>query len=403
DVFLSFNSAQSAHAAAIYQRLTEAGLSIHYHARDVDLGQSFLTWMNDALKVSKRTLALASPLYFSDEAPWCQVEREAVLVTDPVSEKGKLVLVEIEPYPPEPIYDRLSKVTETSGLPPEEAAEALLAALKTRDARGNVVRWAAGPKALDFHAPDLDADGLEDVAEDLAIARAAAEALADSLAADDAPADDLKAAVEACRTHLDRAPARVRVGTVSTLYLRLRDQLLGQTPPAGQPRSNVVVAERSLRQLETLFHALRTLLRTLPGGAEAEKEMLALEGGKRPDADKAISVIDAMDGDARVDQTAVAMARILVRLSDHETQAGVAAGQTLLDLAHNFEIAIGDIIQEVSRARREGSDDPIKGDYMIGFVRDNEKVLRAFAMANIPAGEIWFDTLLALINKPGMP
>ena len=85
--------------------------------------------MNNSLKNCDKVLALATPRYFSDAAAYSEMERNAALAIDPTGEKGKVVIVEIAPCKYDPLFSPLSHVRETSGLQPNEAADALLIAL----------------------------------------------------------------------------------------------------------------------------------------------------------------------------------------------------------------------------------------------------------------------------------
>lgn len=37
--------------------------------------------------------------------------------------------------------------------------------------------------------------------------------------------------------------------------------------------------------------------------------------------------------------------------------------------------------------------------FVVGFVRDHEPAMRAFAVENVARGQIWWDTIVALIDS----
>ena len=63
-----------------------------------------------------------------------------------------------------------------------------------------------------------------------------------------------------------------------------------------------------------------------------------------------------------------------------------------------FQVAIGNIINQLHTARAEGSPDEMQTHFIVGFMREHGPVLRAFAVANVPRGDIWWDTIIALID-----
>jgi hypothetical protein len=75
DFFVSFNSADIAHAEAIDAAPRAAGFTTFYHPRDLLPGGNIPMWMDDALMNSAQTLALYSPAYTSDKAVYSKAER----------------------------------------------------------------------------------------------------------------------------------------------------------------------------------------------------------------------------------------------------------------------------------------------------------------------------------------
>lgn len=133
DYFISYNSADADHAAAINTALRAAGYSTHFAGTDLPHGANIAVWMDQGLFSSVQVLALCSPDYFKPEAEYSEAERAATFWADPVGAQAKLIPVEIAPCDYRPLYAPLKRITETSGKLPEAAAAALLAALQTAE------------------------------------------------------------------------------------------------------------------------------------------------------------------------------------------------------------------------------------------------------------------------------
>ncbi|MEO0989405.1 MAG: toll/interleukin-1 receptor domain-containing protein [Pseudomonadota bacterium] len=126
DFFISYNSADAAHADAINAALRDAGYTTHYAGTDLPLGSNIAVWMDNALFTSTQVLALCSPDYFKPEAVYSEAERSAAFWADPVGAQQKLIPVEIRPSNYPPLYAALRRVVSTSGMLPQEAGKALL-------------------------------------------------------------------------------------------------------------------------------------------------------------------------------------------------------------------------------------------------------------------------------------
>ncbi len=68
DYFISYNSADKAHAEAINTALRDAGYETHFAGTDCPPGTNVPIWINRALAGSRQMLALCSPDYFKEGA-----------------------------------------------------------------------------------------------------------------------------------------------------------------------------------------------------------------------------------------------------------------------------------------------------------------------------------------------
>jgi hypothetical protein len=130
DFFVSFNSADIAHAEAIDAALRAAGFTTFYHPRDLLPGGNIPMWMDDALMNSAQTLALYSPAYTSDKAVYSKAERYASWYDDPESKKRKLVPVILNKTAITPLIKMISYI-DVAGRNPRDAAAQVVARLKT--------------------------------------------------------------------------------------------------------------------------------------------------------------------------------------------------------------------------------------------------------------------------------
>jgi tetratricopeptide (TPR) repeat protein len=130
DYFISYNSADAAHAEAINTALRDAGYTTHFAGTDLRYGGNIPIWMDRALSATTQVLALCSPDYFKPEAVYSEVERAAVFWADPVGVQAMLVPVEIAPCTYGRLYAGLRRITSASGMTPDAAAAAVIEALK---------------------------------------------------------------------------------------------------------------------------------------------------------------------------------------------------------------------------------------------------------------------------------
>lgn len=143
DFFISFNSADLAHAEAINAALRDAGYRTHFHPTDIGLGESVLGWMRRTLPDSVQVLGLASPDYFKAAAEYSELERIATQWGDPLGLQRRLVFVDLKPCDYNPFDAHLKRITETSGMLPDAAAAKLVEVL----ARAAEVRERAAERA----------------------------------------------------------------------------------------------------------------------------------------------------------------------------------------------------------------------------------------------------------------
>ncbi|MEM7059192.1 MAG: toll/interleukin-1 receptor domain-containing protein [Pseudomonadota bacterium] len=127
--FISFNSADLDHATAINKALRAAGKTTHFHATDIEHAQSIMGWMRNALPAAEQVIGICSPDYFKEEAEYSELERLVTQWGDPLGWQKKLLYVEVQPCDYNPFDDHLKRITETSGMLPDAAAEKLLEVL----------------------------------------------------------------------------------------------------------------------------------------------------------------------------------------------------------------------------------------------------------------------------------
>jgi len=125
DYFISYNSADAAHAEAINTALRDAGYETHFAGTDCPPGTNVPIWMNRALAGSRQVLALCSPDYFKEKAVFSLMERMAALWGDPDGSLARLVPVEIADCEYEPLIAPLARIP-VSGMTPDAAAAALV-------------------------------------------------------------------------------------------------------------------------------------------------------------------------------------------------------------------------------------------------------------------------------------
>lgn len=134
DFFISFNSADLAYAEALDTALKDAGFTTYFHPVDLGAGGMIPAWMEGALLDSTQTLALFSPDYVKDEAPYAAAEKYASWWHDPRGRERKLIPVVIREadFKQHPIIGTLKRI-ECIGKSPEEAAKQIVARLKGRE------------------------------------------------------------------------------------------------------------------------------------------------------------------------------------------------------------------------------------------------------------------------------
>lgn len=128
DYFISYNSADNAHAEAINTALRDAGYETHFAGADCPPGTNVPIWMSRALAGSRQVLALCSPDYFNEDAVYSLVERMAAMWGDPDGSLARLIPVEIASCDYGPLIAPLARIT-VSGMTPDAAAAGLVARL----------------------------------------------------------------------------------------------------------------------------------------------------------------------------------------------------------------------------------------------------------------------------------
>ena len=115
DYFISYNSADKAHAEAINTALRDAGYTTHFAGTDLPYGGNIPIWMDRALTTTIRVLALCSPDYFKENAVYSEVERAAAFWADPDGARAMLVPVEIAPCTYGALYAPLRRIPVPQG------------------------------------------------------------------------------------------------------------------------------------------------------------------------------------------------------------------------------------------------------------------------------------------------
>ena len=85
DFFISYNSADRMWAEWIAWHLEEAGYTVEIQTWDSEFGKNFIKWMNEALKNSKRTIAVLSKAYFTgqfSEDEWTAAFRKSFFLLE---------------------------------------------------------------------------------------------------------------------------------------------------------------------------------------------------------------------------------------------------------------------------------------------------------------------------------
>jgi hypothetical protein len=132
DFFISFNSADLAHAEAIDEALKTAGFTTYYHPADIPPGGNIPKWMDDALMNSGQMLALYSPEYVADGAVYSEAERYARFWQDSRGAKFKIIPVALRDTQFTPLM-AIYKRIDAKGLTPAQAAKAVVVALRKPD------------------------------------------------------------------------------------------------------------------------------------------------------------------------------------------------------------------------------------------------------------------------------
>ncbi len=151
DFFISFNSADTAHAEAIDAALREAGFTTFFHPRDVRPGDNIPAWMEGALLNSTQTLALFSPDYVKDTAAYSFAERYATWWRDARGEARRLIPVvlsdvDFKMYPLLGMHARIDVRQKN----PQQSAMEVVRRLKSHDE--TKLRDAAQPES---HLPKV--------------------------------------------------------------------------------------------------------------------------------------------------------------------------------------------------------------------------------------------------------
>ncbi|MBE7385869.1 MAG: toll/interleukin-1 receptor domain-containing protein [Leptolyngbya sp. SIO1E4] len=134
DFFISYNRHDADWAEWIAWILEENGYTVTIQAWDFRPGGNFAVDMNEAIKNSKRTIAVLSETYL--ESDFTLPEWAAAFINDPTSKKRKLLPIRVKPCEPDGLL-RGIVYTDLIGKSEEEAETALLRAVsKTRDKPG---------------------------------------------------------------------------------------------------------------------------------------------------------------------------------------------------------------------------------------------------------------------------
>ncbi len=128
DFFISYNHADQGWAEWIAWNLEAAGYTTRIQAWDMRPGSNFILEMHEAMKSTRRTIAVLSPDFLQSE--YCAPEFADALRRDPTGKQRLLVPMRVRPCQPDGWLAGIV-YTDLFGHPSEEAArERLLAALK---------------------------------------------------------------------------------------------------------------------------------------------------------------------------------------------------------------------------------------------------------------------------------
>jgi tetratricopeptide (TPR) repeat protein len=170
DFFISFNSADLAHAEAIDAALKAAGFSTFYHPTDLLVGGRIAQWMDQALMNARQMLALYSPDYVSSGAVYSEAERYAQFWQDPKGEKRKIIPVVLKAAQFTPLFAGIKRI-DVEGKAPKEAAAAVVAELRSAVEKERRNFWRGGlpqPKIFNVaYRPNPNFTGRFDALESL--------------------------------------------------------------------------------------------------------------------------------------------------------------------------------------------------------------------------------------------
>ena len=134
DFFISYNRYDADWAEWIAWILEENGYTVTIQAWDFRPGGNFAVDMDEAIKNSRRTIAVLSETYL--ESDFTLPEWAAAFINDPTSKKHKLLPIRVKPCEPDGLL-RGIVYTDLIGKSEEEAETALLRAVsKNRDKPG---------------------------------------------------------------------------------------------------------------------------------------------------------------------------------------------------------------------------------------------------------------------------
>src|SRR5205807_147276 len=124
DFFISYSNKDRKWAEWIAEQLRQDRRSVILQAWNFHHGQSFIAEMDQAIRESKRTIAVLSQDYL--DSKYCQMEWQAVLKKDVTG--ALLVILQVGACEPEGLLAPLAR-TDLIGLDEERAREALLSAI----------------------------------------------------------------------------------------------------------------------------------------------------------------------------------------------------------------------------------------------------------------------------------
>jgi len=99
DFFVSYNGADRRWAIWIGKELTKLGYTFYTQYQDMPAGSNFVLGMHEALKYSRRTLALLSPQFLASE--FCAPEWAGAFVHDPTGKGRKLIPIRVRDCAPD--------------------------------------------------------------------------------------------------------------------------------------------------------------------------------------------------------------------------------------------------------------------------------------------------------------